>query len=127
MQASIDRLAMAQPIHGIQPAVNPHTEQTLKSNAENNYCRSHHYEMVRHLYPAELRSYWEYVLRRMEAGDHSAWKRPVEFTALSQEHRDRFYATPLAAMAPTRPGSPEQLVAALDKLARETRKLLAFP
>lgn len=126
MQASIGRLALAQPINGVQPVVNPHTEQTLKSNAENNYCRSHHYEMVRHLYPAELRSYWDYVLRRIEEGDRSAWKRPQEFTTLSQEHRDRFYATPLAAMAPVKPASPEQLAAALDRLALETRKLLAM-
>ncbi|MCZ2154975.1 MAG: hypothetical protein LC114_13920, partial [Bryobacterales bacterium] len=124
MQASIERLALAQPLDGIEPIVNSHTEQTLKSNSENNYCRSHHYEMVRHLYPNELHSYWEYVLRRIDAGDHSFWKRPSEFDVLSQEHRDRFYTTPLGAMAPVRPSSPEQLEAALDRLALETRKLL---
>lgn len=126
MQASIDRLKLAQPLNGIQPAVNSHTEQTLKSNAENNYCRSHHYEMVRHLYAGELHSYWDYVLRRIAKGDRTAWTRPAEFAKQSQEHRDNFYATPLAAMAPSKAGSGEHLAAALTKLALHTRELLAI-
>lgn len=126
MQASMDRLELARPLDGIQPTVNPHTEQTLKSNAENNYCRSHHYEMVRHLYQPELGSYWDYVLHRVTAGDRSTWKRPQEFAALSQEHRDHFYATPMATMAPSHAGSAEQLAAALNKLAQGTRNLLAI-
>lgn len=100
MAASLKRLKRAEPLGGVEPLVNPHSEQTLKSNAENDYCRSHHYELVRHVYRPELEAYWKWVLGRVAAGDKSAWRRPVAFTVESKAIEDRFYATPLAAMAP---------------------------
>ncbi|HWR49534.1 MAG TPA: alpha-N-acetylglucosaminidase TIM-barrel domain-containing protein [Bryobacteraceae bacterium] len=117
MRASLDRLRQAEPINGVEARVNGHSELTLKSNAENNYCRSHHFEMVRHLYAPELRSYWQYVMKRIEAGDRTEWKRPAEFTGLSEEHRNRFYETPLKRMAPAHQASGPLLAESLKKLA----------
>ena len=117
MQASLDRLRRAEEINGVKPRINPHSEQTLKSNAENNYCRSHHFEMVRHLYAPELRSYWQYVLKHVEASGKDEWRRPAEFATMAEEHRSRFYATPMREMAPGKQGSGAQLAAALKKLA----------
>jgi len=124
MYASLRRLERATAVGGTEPGLNPHSEQTLKSNAENDYCRSHHYELVRHLYPAELRSYWDWVLARMDAGDRSPWRRPEEFKGMSQQHRDRFYATPLASMAPKQARGPAELSRALSALSRLVQELL---
>lgn len=106
MYRSLERLRRAQPLDGIQPTINPHREQTLKSNAENDYCRSHHYELVRHVYQAELDAYWAWVLGRIRSGDKSPWQRPKEFTAQAKAIEDRFYQTPLAQMA-SGPASPD--------------------
>jgi hypothetical protein len=81
VQASLDRLKRAHPLGGVQPAINPHSEQTLKSNAENDYCRSHHYELVRHVYRPELEAYWTWVLDRLRSGDKGPWRRPAKFGA----------------------------------------------
>jgi len=43
MEASLRHLARAKELGGVEPRINPHAEQTLKANAENSYCRSHHY------------------------------------------------------------------------------------
>ncbi len=127
MHASLKRLEAAQPIAGVTPTLNPLSEQTLKSNAENDYCRSHHYELVRHLYVPEHRTYWQWVMRKMDAGDKSAWRRPPEFARLWAEHRDRFYATPLADMAPSSaPRSPVGLARALTNLESLVRELVSF-
>ncbi len=100
MHASLERMSRAKQLGPVEPAVNPHAEQTLKSNAENDYCRSHHYELVRQVYRPELETYWAWVLGRVATGDKTSWRRPAEFTAKSKAIEDRFYATPLAAMAP---------------------------
>ncbi|NLX99437.1 MAG: hypothetical protein GXY83_25155 [Rhodopirellula sp.] len=100
MFASLERLKRAEPLGGVDPAVNPHAEQTLKSNAENDYCRSHHYELVRHVYRPEFEAYWAWVLDRVAAGEKSPWRRPAEFGAKAKAIEDEFYATPLAEMAP---------------------------
>jgi hypothetical protein len=105
--------------------VNSHSEQTLKSNAENDYCRSHHYELIKHLYTVELRSYWEWVLRKVEAGERIPWKRPVEFDGISAAHRDRWYAIPLAEMAPTQPRGAAELAGTLRTLGGLVRELLS--
>ena len=100
MQASFGRLAKAQPLGGVEPVVNPHAEQTLKGNAENDYCRSHHYELVEQVYRREMAAYWTWVLGRLDSGDRQPWRRPAEFTRQAEPIVDRFYRTPLAQMSP---------------------------
>jgi len=129
MNASLQRLRRAQPIGGVEPTINAHSEQTLKSNAENDYCRSHHYELVRHVYRPELAVYWAWVEKRLAAGDKSPWRRPKEFTVEAKAIEDKFYATPLAAMAP----GPEATLPLADVLARlgekveDLRKTMELP
>lgn len=123
MAASLERLERAQPLNGVQPTVNPHSEQTLKSNAENDYCRSHHYELVRHVYRPELDVYWAWVEKRLAANDKTPWRRPQEFAAEAKRIEDRFYATPLAQMAPDKQGRPP-LADVLTRLGGQVRELL---
>ena len=124
MHASLKHLAKAQPLNKVAPTINPHSELTLKSNAENGYCRSHHYELVRHVYRPELDVFWEWVLGRIEAGDKTPWKRPAEFSARAKQIADKFYETPLAEMAPAPPREPAALAAALTRLGGSVRELL---
>ena len=116
MHASLKRLERAQPLNQVAPTLNPHSEQTLKSNAENSYCRSQHYELVRHIYRPELDAFWEWVLGRIESGDKTPWKRPAEFSQRAKQIADQFYATPLADMAPSPPQEPAALAAVLTRL-----------
>ena len=117
MHASLKHLERAQPLNQVAPTINPHSELTLKSNAENSYCRSQHYELVRHVYRPELDAYWEWVLGRIESGDKTPWKRPAEFSQRAKQIADKFYETPLADMAPSPPQESASLEAALTRLA----------
>ena len=100
MYTSLQKLSDAKPIEGIAPTVNSHSEQTLKANSENGYCRSHHYELVEHVYRPELEVYWDWVLKRIKSGDRSEWKRPKEFSEKGKIIEDKFYETSLKVMAP---------------------------
>lgn len=123
MAASLKRLERAQPLGGVEPKINSHSEQTLKSNAENDYCRSHHYELVRHVYRPELDVYWAWVEKRLAANDRSPWRRPKEFTAEAKAIEDTFYATPLATMAPSQqPVGP--LADVFTRLSGQVRELM---
>jgi hypothetical protein len=102
MYASLQRLYDAKPIEGMPPMVNPHAEQILKANAENNYCRSHHYELVEHVYRPELEVYWNWALKQIQSGNRSEWKRPQEFAEQEKIIEDRFYERPLKEMAPVK-------------------------
>lgn len=124
MYASLQRLYDAKPIEGIPPMVNPHSEQTLKANAENNYCRSHHYELVEHVYRPELEVYCDWVLKRIESGDRTEWRRPKEFSAQEKIIEDRFYKTSLESMAPTKPRNAENLTETLTYLKNHVNQLL---
>jgi hypothetical protein len=121
MHASLERLRRAQPLGGVRPMVNPHSEQTLKSNAENDYCRSHHYELVRHAYRRELEVYWAWVLGRLASGDKTPWRRQATFGAEKKTIADCFYARPLAEMAP-QPREPLS-----NTLARLRQSMLVLP
>jgi len=123
MHASLKRLERALPLNEVAPTVNPHSERTLKSNAENGYCRSQHYELVRHVYRTELDAYWEWVLGKIEAGDKTPWKRPAEFAARAKQIADAFYDKPLAAMAPA-PQETAALAPALTRLGGVVKELL---
>lgn len=128
MDASLRRLTRARDLDGVQPQVNPHSEMTLKGNAENDYCRSHHYELVEHVYRAELAAYWRWVLDRVERGDRSPWRTPP---ALKDEGRtivDAFHARRLAEMAPPPAATGvKPLVAALDRLRQLVAEVVATP
>jgi hypothetical protein len=117
MDASLRRLNRARELGGVQPQVNPHAEQTLKANAENNYCRSHHYELVRTVNHREAEAYWNWVLKRITRGEPGSWRQPPELTQQAQASADEFYATPLTKMKPTAPRGSAELAAALKRLA----------
>jgi hypothetical protein len=119
LHASLRRLERAGPLGGVEARVNPHAEQTLKGNSENNYCRAHQYELVRHVYGPEMDAYWEWVNLRLKSPGKDPWKRPASFTEARRAIQDRFYATPLADMAPPQERSVEALRRALAAM-RET-------
>jgi hypothetical protein len=116
MYASMKLLERAKELNGVVPTVNPHTEQTLKSNAENDYCRSHQYELVQYVYRPELAAYWDWVQKQLDSGKREAWKRPNEFDAMEKSIEDNFYRTPLAEMAPRQSRTAGQLAASLTRL-----------
>ena len=106
MAASLRQLEEAKPLGGVLPALNPHTELTLKGNAENEYCRSHHFELAYHVYRKELAAFWDYVLARVDSGERAEWPFPPEFTQQAKRIEDEFYATPL----PNAPQTPRVLI-----------------
>jgi len=121
LHATMKRLERARELGGVKPRINPHTEQTLKGNSENNYCRgAHQYELVRYVYQAELDEYWKWVNSQLQSSSKKPWTRPASFTASKKTIQDRFYDTPLAKMAPKQVRSAENLNQTLNK----TRALL---
>ena len=76
--------------------LNSHAEQTLKSNAENSYCRSYIYELYRAVYEPEARCLKDY-LPTLKPGDLP----DREFLlGQSEKIRNRFYVEPLAKFRP---------------------------
>jgi hypothetical protein len=125
MAASVQRLSRAKPLGGVQPTINSHTEQTLKGNAECEYCRSHHYELVRGAYQPEADALWRWVAQRLDGTERGPWRRPKEFVAQEQTIEDQFYATPLAKLAPTAPRNAGQLAGSINRLATLVEELIA--
>lgn len=109
---------------GRSTMLNPHSEQTLKGNAENGYCRSHQYELLQYFYRPELTTYWNCVLKRIKSGDRTEWKRPAEFGEQEKIIVDRFYETSLAKMAPTLTRDSKNLSDVLIQMEKLTNKLL---
>jgi hypothetical protein len=124
MYSSLQRLYDAKHIEGMPPMVNPHAEQTLKANAENNYCRSHHYELVEHVYRPELEVYWDWVLKRIKSGDRTEWRRPQEFSEQEKIIEDRFYETSLKTMAPSKTRDAKSFSEVLSRLNSQVNELL---
>lgn len=120
LAAAMIRLGRARELGGIAPQLNPHTEKTLKGNSENNYCRAQQAEMVSQVYCPELDEYWKWVAGRLAATERVPWSRPASFNEAERLIQDRFYATPLAAMAASRVRSAESLRQTLAA----TRRLL---
>jgi len=127
MAASLRQLEEAKPLGGVLPALNPHTELTLKGNAENEYCRSHHFELAYHVYRKELAAFWDYVLARVDSGERAEWPFPPEFTQQAKRIEDEFYATPLAEMAPQTPRGPVEMAEALRRLESLAAQVLELP
>jgi hypothetical protein len=121
LHATMRRLEKARELGGVEPRINPHTEQTLKGNAENSYCRAHQYELVRRVYQPELDEYWKWVAGQLQSSQKKQFTRPASFTASGKTIQDRFYEMPLADMAPTRARS----AGSLRQTIEQTRKLLA--
>lgn len=124
MYASLQKLYDAEYIEGMPPMVNPHSEQTLKGNSENDYCRSHHYELVEHVYRPELEEYWNWVFKQIKSGDRSEWKRPQEFSEQKKIIEDRFYKTSLKEMAPTKKRNARSFSKVLSRLNNQVNDLL---
>lgn len=124
MNASFLRLSEAKELNGVKPLLNPHTELTLKGNAENGYCRSHQYELVKYVYGPELDAYWTYVFKKISSGDRSHWKMPAEFGDQYKVIADKFYNTPLSAMAPALPRNPAKLKEILLRMEKLVNDLL---
>lgn len=101
--------------------LNPHTEQTLKGNIENNYCRSSAFELVRHVYTREFEVYFNWIERRLATGGQEPWRRPAkEFDTAHKRIQEEFYATPLKTMAPREPRS----AASLKEIFRQCGEML---
>lgn len=124
LHTSLKRLERARELGGVTPALNPHSEQTLKANSENNYCRAQQYELVRHVYQPELDEYWKWVASRLESSSKQSWTRPASFTEARKVIQDRFYDTPLADMAPAQTPRPAaRLAEILDQVEDLVRRL----
>jgi len=80
--------------------INPHTEQTLKANSENSYCRTQMYELVRYIFEREIEVYLQWLEEKIAFDNHSSLKRPDSFSEMQNKFRDEFYAVPLEKMAP---------------------------
>jgi len=124
LYASLQRLYDAKDIEGMPAMVNPHSEQTLKANAENGYCRSQQYELAYYVYRPELSAYWDYILKRVKSGDRSEWKHPDEFREQEKDIVDKFYKTPLAEMAPTIERNAKNLAIILNHMEELINELL---
>jgi hypothetical protein len=125
MVESFRRLEQAKALGDLPATLNPHSEQTLKGNAENHYCRGHHYELARYVYLKEAAVFWDYVLKRLESGQRAKWGRPPESAQRAKAIEDEFFATPLAEMAPKDPSSPAALARACRGLEDLVRQYLA--
>ena len=95
---------------GEKRKVNPVFENTLKANAENGYCRCCIYELVRKVYPEEIKVYLKWISDKMESGDRSEWKRPDCFDAEYKRIQDDFYQMPLEKMAPPKVQQKEKAI-----------------
>lgn len=126
MYASLCKLSDAKELNGVQPMLNPHTEQTLKGNAENGYCRSHQYELLQYVYRPELTVYWNCILKQIKSGNRTEWKRPAEFGEQEKIIVDRFYETPLAKMAPTIKRDSKNMSDILLNMEKLVNKLIQY-
>ncbi|MDD2709292.1 MAG: alpha-N-acetylglucosaminidase TIM-barrel domain-containing protein [Verrucomicrobiae bacterium] len=113
LHASLERLSQT-------TSINPHSEQTLKGNAENPYCRTYVYELLQHAYLPEFDVYFSWIDERLKSGGAREWRRPKLFAEKQREIQDHFYATPLHEMAPV----GERTAASLKLLFAKIAKLL---
>lgn len=95
--------------------INPIFENTLKGNAECDYCRSFIYELFEPIYLRELKTYGDWIKERLKSNDRKSIPQRGTFKADAEKIRDDFYATSLKKMAP-----PETK----DKVPKLRKKLL---
>ncbi len=96
---------------------NPAFEETLKGNAENDYCRTQIYELVRACYQPELAAYLDFVRRKIDGGDRAPWRTPDEFNISAGMIRDAFYSTPLEHFRPDAAAAKRELAGRFARLA----------
>ncbi len=92
MNASMAGLAAVHP-------VTPCFEQTLKGNAENNYCRTYIFELFNDYYVPQLALYTQWVDARIADKDRQRPMKPSEALPF-QKITEMFYSRALAEMAP---------------------------
>ena len=126
MAASLRQLEKAEDFEGLPATLNGHTEQTLKGNAENGYCRSHHYELVKYVYGKEAAIFWDYVLGQLESGQRAKWGRPPESAKQAKAIEDQFFTVPLAQLAPRGARDADALAQAMSRLEELVKKYLAL-
>ena len=94
---------------------NPDFAATLKGNAENDYCRSYVTELFTALYIPELEICRDLWLDAIARGDRDP-AFPDDDPRFA-EVRDRFYAAPLAELAPDRAAAERKFAEDLRRLA----------
>jgi len=98
--------------------INPFTEETLKGNSENNYCRTQVFEQVRFIYEKELEVYCNWVKHHLEDNNKDEWNQPDNFEKLQEKIRDKFYKTPLSDMAPVGKHTAEGFTKTLKEISK---------
>lgn len=92
MCASLQILANRHTVH-------PDSEDILKGNGENAYCRSYIAEFYPALYQPEAEFYCHWLQNKLQNEDY-AHAVTEEFKTAAAQIREQFYATPIAAFAP---------------------------
>ncbi|MFA6930489.1 MAG: alpha-N-acetylglucosaminidase TIM-barrel domain-containing protein [Lentisphaeria bacterium] len=114
---SMQMLARRHPTH-------PETEDILKGNAENAYCRSFIAEFYPAIYQPEAKFYCQWLQNKLQKQDRSPAVKE-EFEAAAAKIREQFYATPLAHYAPDPQfWQPEQRNIAFRNILPHIQKLL---
>ena len=104
---------------------NPDFEYTLKGNAENGYCRSYIYELVKPVYIPEFRIVAEAILDAMKKDNKGVIdKNDKKYAAKADKIVDKFYDTPLAKFKPDHAKAFKALPATLKKFADEVEKYM---
>ena len=75
--------------------INPHSEQTLKGNTENGYCRSFYAEFFPLIYLPEFNLYRNWIKGKLYSNDRSEWILGDKLKEDQEQIRDNFYELPL--------------------------------
>ena len=100
-------------LDAIEKVTNPNFPQVLLENAANDYCRSHQYELARHLYAPRAHRFAEKAKALVAQGD-----RKTPLMLASGPDYDAFLKRPLESLRPTSPRTPEAFRALMLELAR---------
>ncbi len=116
-----DALVLLQEKHEVYPGF----ENTLKGNAENNYCRTYASELFRGIYLPEFKVFETWITEKLSKDDRTPWIRPDEmFDSEQAKIRDAFYETPLKTFAPDHKKAFKALPQTFRKLAAEAEKIV---
>lgn len=101
-------------LDAIEKVQNPNFPQVLFENAANGYCRSHQYELARHLYAPRAHRFAAKVATCVAQGDR---KSPLALEPCNAEIA-ALEARTLAALKPTRPRTAENFVNLMKELSK---------
>jgi hypothetical protein len=96
--------------------INPHSEQTLKGNTENGYCRSFYAEFFPMIYLPEFKLYKGWIKNKLDNNDRSEWMLGDKLKEKRERIRENFYRKPLKEIVPP-PKGPKQLQVILMQTA----------